>query len=81
MILTLIFCLILIQYNALYYLITVMGGNVFVNCLLMGCGEMIAGLLSGYFLSKFKDTSVFLAANLLVAIFYPIFYLVPTGIL
>ena len=71
--LTLIFCMILIQYNALYFLLTVMSGNVFINCLVMGCGEIITALLAGYLLRKFKDTHVFLCANFLVVIFHTLF--------
>ena len=46
----------------------------------MGVGEIIAGLLSGYLLSKFKDTKIFLFANIMVAIFDTAFYLVPNGL-
>lgn len=73
-------CMINMQYNALYFMVTVIGGNVFVNCVVMGTGECMAGILSGFFLKRYKDTHVFLVANLLVVFFNTLFYYVPFGI-
>ena len=70
-----------IQYNSMYFLVTVIGGNIFVNCIVMGVGEIIAGLLSGWLMRRFKDVHVFLGANLLVAIFDSLFYFMPAGLL
>ena len=75
-----IMSLITIQYNSLYFLVTVIGGNIFVNCIVMGVGEVAAGLLSGKLLSQFKDVHVFFVANLLVAFFDTLFYYVPAGL-
>ena len=75
-----IMSLITIQYNSLYFLVTVIGGNIFVNCIVMGVGEVAAGLLSGKLLSQFKDVHVFFVANLLVAVFDTLFYYVPAGL-
>ena len=72
-------CLIFIQYVAIYFLSTLIGGNIFINCILMGIGEIIAGLLSGFLLNKFKDTQVFLFASFIVGIFHTAFYFVPSG--
>lgn len=74
-----IMCMITMQYNALYFMVTVIGGNIFVNCIVMGCGEIMAGFISGWLLRKLKDTHVFLGANILVALFNTVFYYVPAG--
>ena len=72
--------LICIQYYSLYFLLTVIGGNIFINCIIMGLGEVFAGVCSGCLLRNFKDTTVFIGALFLVAIFNVAFYFVPTGL-
>ena len=65
----------------MYYLVTVIGGNIFVNSIVMGFGEMLAGVISGCLLRKFKDTRVFIGANLMTATFNTLFYYMPVGLL
>lgn len=72
--------MIYIQYNTIYFMVTVIGGNIFVNCIIIGVGEMIAGLISGILLKRNKDTNVFMCANFMVALSNTIFYFVPDGI-
>ena len=66
--------LILIQYNSLYLLVTEIGGNIFINCCVIGSGEIMAGMISGFLLRKFKDTKVVYGANILAATFYALFF-------
>ena len=54
---------------------------IFVNCIVMGIGEICAGLLSSWLMKRFKDVHVFLLANLLVAIFDTLFYFMHAGLL
>ena len=79
MLLSPIMSCIILQYYSLYFLITIIGGNIFINCIVMGVGEILAGLISGQLMQRFKDTHVFLWANLFVGIFNTIFYFLPSG--
>ena len=68
-----------VQYYSMYYLCTVIGGNIFLNCIMLGVGESIAGFVSGYLLSKFKDSKVFIFVNAVSVISIVAFYQVPRG--
>ena len=61
-------------------MVTVIGGNIFINCMILGIGEIISGIVSIVLLKHYKDTTVFIAGNVFVAIFNSLFYFVPTGI-
>ena len=74
-----IFSLVQIQYFGLYFLTTVIGGNIFVNAIILGSAESIAGVLSGYLLGRFPDGKVFQALCLQACFFNLLFYAVPEG--
>jgi len=63
-----------------FYLASVLDGNLFVNLMLVGGGETVAGIWSGILLSRMKDTNVFIISALLNGISYVLFFFVPSGL-
>lgn len=74
-----IFSLVQIQYFGLYFLATVIGGNIFVNAIILGSAESVGGVLSGYFLGRFPDARVFQALCICAGAFNLLFYAFPEG--
>ena len=72
--------LVQIEYFMAFYLASVLDGNLFVNLMLVGAGETVAGIWSGILLSRMKDTHVFILSALLNGISYVLFFFVPSGI-
>ena len=59
---------------------TLIDGNKFVNCILLGSGEIVAALISGYMLSKMPDNVVFALCSMTTVIANTTCYFVPEGI-
>jgi len=44
-----------VQYYSLFFQMAIIGGNIYLNCVIVGLGEVTSGLISGFMLSKFND--------------------------
>ena len=58
-----------------------LGGNIFVNMIVIGVAETLGGLLSGIMLTRMKDSTAFVIFNMLNLVFNSMFYFMPDGIL
>jgi len=65
----------------IYHLATSIGGNKFINCILIGVGELLACIISATMMSHMSDTLVFKIMAFLGCASNLIFYAVPEGIL
>ena len=68
-----------VQYFSLFILASILGNNIFLNLIMVGSGETLAGFVSGYLLANFKDTRVFQSFALTSALCNALFYMVPSG--
>jgi predicted MFS family arabinose efflux permease len=73
-------CSLQIQYFSIYFLGASIGGNKFVNLMLIGVGEMIGGALSGFALTRMSDHRVFQIVTLVSSSMNLVFYAVPEGL-
>ena len=48
-----------VQYFSVFILASMIGSNIFVNLILVGSGEVIAGIFSGYLYANYKDVRAF----------------------
>lgn len=64
----------------IYHLATSIGGNKFINCILIGTGEVIACIISAIMMSRMNDTLVFKIAAVIGCTSNLIFYTVPEGL-
>jgi len=71
--------LLFINYFAIYFLATSMGGNKFINCTLIGVGELMGGLVAGYALTIMKDNIFFMLSSSITCLANFVFYAVPVG--
>lgn len=69
-----------VNYYSMYFLATIIGGNIFLNSVFVGVGEVMAGLISGYMLIKFKDSNCFFIFNMISGLSIFLFYLMPAGL-
>ena len=67
-------------YFSMYFLATLIGGNIYVNIIFVGAGEVIGGFISGYMLGKLKDSTCFIIFNLICGLSIFLFYLAPSGL-
>lgn len=63
----------------IYHLATSIGGNKFINCILIGAGEVMACIISAFMMSRMSDTLVFKIAAAIGCVSNIIFYCVPEG--
>lgn len=68
-----------IQYFSMYFLAAKIGDNKFVNCSLIGLGEMIGGLISGFLMTRIHDHHVFISSALATCLANFAFYFMPVG--
>ena len=68
-----------VMYYSMYFLATLIGGNIFVNSIFVGVGEVAAALISGWMLSKFKDSHCFISFNIMTGLGMLLFYMMPAG--
>jgi len=71
--------LLYINYYAVYFLAASMGGNKFINCALIGIGEVTGCLVSGYVLIRMNDNVVFMISSIVTCVANFVFYAVPEG--
>ena len=68
-----------VQYFSLFILASILGNNIFLNLIMVGSGETLAGLVSGYLLANYSDVRVFQSFALISAVSNLTFYMVPPG--
>lgn len=81
---TLLFFLIMMpilstQYYSMYFLAATVGTNKFINCCLIGSGEIIGATLTAFLLSRMHDHYVFISAAVLACVANFAYYFVPEG--
>lgn len=64
----------------MYFLATLIPGNIFLNSIFVGVGEVTAVLSSGWFLTKYKDSTCFIYFNVICGVAIFLFYFMPAGL-
>ena len=68
-----------LQYFSCYLMSGIIGSNLFVNLLMLGAGEGVASIISGFLYSNYRDTTVVRGLAATTAIANILFYYVPAG--
>ena len=69
-----------LNYYAIAYLATSIGGNKFINCTISGVAEILGCIITGLALSRMSDRVFFAISCLITCVANFVFYVVPAGL-